>query len=125
SAMGEMAASIAHELNQPLAAIVNYASACKRLLAAAPPDLGRVAEYLQRQSEQAIRAGEIIRRIRGFLGKKPTSRSTLDLNEILSETVELLESDLINNNVQLELELDEDTPPIAGDRIQIQQVVLN
>lgn len=125
SAMGEMAASIAHELNQPLAAIVNYASACKRLLAAEQPDLSRVVLYLQRQSDQAVRAGEIIRRIRGFLGKKPTSRTTLDLNEILSDTVELLESDLVNNNVQLELDLENDMPRIIGDRIQVQQVVLN
>lgn len=125
SAMGEMAASIAHELNQPLAAIVNYASACRRLLAAEAPDLPRVSDYLQRQSDQAVRAGEIIRRIRGFLGKKPTSRTTLDVNEVVSETIDLIESDLVNNNVQLEMELDEQTPRIVGDRIQIQQVILN
>jgi two-component system sensor kinase FixL len=126
--MGEMAAGIAHELNQPLAAIANYASAATRLAAAAPsaadPD-GDVPLALEQIQRQALRAGEIIRRLRALVQNRETRLEAADLNELVREVLVFTQSDARLNDVQLVAELADDLPVASVDRIQIQQILLN
>jgi PAS domain S-box-containing protein len=121
--LGEMTASIAHELNQPLAAVVNNASACMRWLAA-----NNIEEA--RQSAALIiadghRAGEIISGIRALINKAPPQRDWLDINETIIEVIALARSEVQKNRVSLQTRLSSDIPLILGDRIQLQQVILN
>jgi two-component system, LuxR family, sensor kinase FixL len=126
SAMGQMGAALAHELNQPLTAIVNYLQACRRLLRAqvgtVPP---RVDEALEKAIAQAARAGEIIRRLRQFVGKGDNERQFEDLNNVVEEASALALVGAKQLGVRVMLELASDLPLIALDKIQIQQVVLN
>ena len=127
--MGEMAAGIAHELNQPLAAIANYASAAGRLAALqartnTDPD-GDVPLALQQIGEQALRAGEIIRRLRALVQNRETQRETVNINELVDEVLRFARSDARLNEVQLVTEFAIDLPDVTLDRIQIQQVLLN
>ena len=122
--VGEMAAGVAHELNQPLTAIANYAQAGERLLAAVadvPPDLRGV---LQRITAQAVRAGDVIQRLRGLVNP-PSSRELSDVNMIIEEVGSLIRSDAQAHRVGFRFELDRDLPQIEADRIQLQQVLLN
>src|SRR5271169_1565175 len=126
SAMGQMGAALAHELNQPLTAIVNYMQACRRLLrgqvGTVPP---RVDEALEKAIAQAARAGEIIRRLRQFVGKGDNERRFEDLNNVIEEASALALVGAKQQGVRVMLELAPDLPQIALDRVQIQQVVLN
>lgn len=124
--MGEMAAGIAHELNQPLAAIANYASAATRLAAATPSGAEEdVREALAQISQQALRAGEIIRRLRALVQNRETRVETADINELVREVLGFIHSDARLHEVRLAPELGTDLPKVSVDRIQIQQVLLN
>ena len=123
--MGELAASIAHEVNQPLAAIVTNGHACVRLLSQTVPDLDKSREVIGRMISDGMRASEVIRRIRELLHKAPTEKAPLNINEAIQEVIALVSSDVLRSKVELKAELAADPPPIVGDRIQLQQVILN
>jgi signal transduction histidine kinase len=125
SAMGELAASLAHELNQPLTAILSNAQAAQRFLAADVVDLEQMREILSDIVADDKRAGDVIRRLRALVKKGDLERVSLDLNEIVSEVAWLVRNDALIRNVTLSLELAPDLPRVSGDRIQLQQVVLN
>ena len=121
--IGELAASIAHEINQPLAAVVNNGSACLRWLAAQNLEEARQSASLV--VADGHRAGEIIRRIRALAKKTPPRKDWLDLNETIDEVIAMASSEVERNRVSLQMELANDLPLIPGDRIQLQQVILN
>ena len=123
--MGELTASIAHEINQPLAAIVNNANACVRLLASQPPDLeeGRLA--VADIAESATKIAEVITRVRALLKKKPTARDRVDINEIILDALALVAGELEKNRISTQIDLLPDITPVLADRIQLEQVVLN
>jgi two-component system sensor kinase FixL len=123
--MGEMAAGIGHELNQPLAAIANYAQACVRLLRLPSPDLPEISGALEQISNQALRAGEIIRRVRSLVRNEDVRREAQDINGLIREVQGLLATDARVHDGRLELDLHEPTPPVTVDKVQIQQVLLN
>jgi PAS domain S-box-containing protein len=123
--MGELAASIAHEVNQPPAGIVANGSACIRWLAGARPDLDEAREAAQRIVRDAKRAAEVIARIRALTRKAALEMARLDLNETIKEVVALAQGEMRKNRVALRLELLDDLPSVLGDRIQLQQLVLN
>jgi len=125
SAMGELTASLAHELNQPLTAILSNAQAAQRLLAADVVNLEEVREILKDIVTDDKRAGDIIHRLRGLIKKGDLEFVPLDLNEIVGEVAWLVRTDAILRNVSLSLEFDADLPKVLGDRVQLQQVVLN
>jgi two-component system sensor kinase FixL len=123
--MGEMAAAMAHEINQPLAAIANYASAGKRMLKGGEGDIEIVISALDGISTQAHRAGEIIRRLRSFVRPEMVQRETASLSTIVHGILPLAELDARANNIALEIDVPEDLPDIEADQVQIQQVILN
>ncbi|HSC70097.1 MAG TPA: PAS domain S-box protein [Candidatus Methylomirabilis sp.] len=123
--MGELTASLAHELNQPLTAIVSNASAGERFLAAPVPPLGEVAEILADVAADAQRAGEVIRRLRSLLKNDTTRFLPLDLNEVIREVVALTQTDALIRHHPIELVLAPALPLVRGDRVQLQQVLLN
>lgn len=123
--MGEMAAAIAHEINQPLAAISNYAQACERLLQSPTPELAEVQAAMRQISAQALRSGEIIRRVRDLVRVHEPRRERADINRLVAEVSALAESDARQHAVHLSLELADDLPPVEVDGIQIQQVLFN
>ncbi len=125
SVMGEMAAGFAHELNQPLAAISNYSIGALRRMRSvgmSQPDVERVLELV---TDQARRAGQIIRRIRRFLTKEEQSREPVDLNDAIRETVGLLNGEALKHQVNIEMKLQEPLPTVQGDVLQIEQLILN
>jgi C4-dicarboxylate-specific signal transduction histidine kinase len=121
--LGELIASIAHEINQPLAAVVNNASACVRWLAAQNLEEARQSASLV--IADGHRAGEIIGRIRALAKKAPPQKEWLDLNETIGEVIVIAGSELRRNRISLQAQLANDLPLILGDRIQLQQVILN
>jgi PAS domain S-box-containing protein len=123
--MGEMAAALAHELNQPLTAILSNAHAGERYLAQAAPPLGEIREILQDVAGDARRAGEVIQRLRGMLRKGDPSFLPLDPNALVREVLVFLHTDTVLRNVAIEVDLAPDCPPVNGDRVQLQQVLLN
>ncbi len=123
--MSELATSIAHEVNQPLAAIVTTGDACSRWLALDPPNLGRARESIARIISEGSRASEVVKRIRGLSKKTTFQKSTLQLNELIHEVIALLDTELAKNRVRLETALAPDLPLVFGDRVQLQQVILN
>jgi C4-dicarboxylate-specific signal transduction histidine kinase len=123
--MGEMAAGISHELNQPLAAIANYAQACVRFLRLPAPDLPEIAGALEQIASQALRAGEIIRRIRSLVRNEDVRRETQDINELIREVHGLLASDARVHDGKLALDLASPLPSVTVDGVQIQQVLMN
>jgi len=123
--MGELVASIAHEVNQPLGAIVTNGHACVRLLSREVPDLERSLEVVGRMIEDGMRASEVIKRIRDLLHKAPPEKAPLNINETIQEVIALVRSDVLRSEVELLADLAADLPPVAGDRVQLQQVVLN
>ena len=125
STMGEMATSFAHELNQPLSAISSYAQGCVRRLRSGNGETQEIIKVMIRVAEQAERAGEIIRRIRGFVRKVPPDKMGIDVNAAVREVIDLLETEAGLHDVSLELDLGENMPVATGDPIQIQQVILN
>jgi PAS domain S-box-containing protein len=123
--MGELAASIAHEVNQPLAAIVTNGNACLRWLAGESPNLDEARETARRIIRDGNRAGDVIGRIRTLLRKTGTEKELLDMNQVIREIVALAEGEVRRNGVALRTELAGDLPPILGDRVELEQVVLN
>jgi PAS domain S-box-containing protein len=123
--LGEMTASIAHEVNQPLAAVVSHAEACLRWLERETPDLDEVREAVESIIKDGKRAGEVIRRVRGLAHKTATQKTPLDLNDVVREVVALVEHELLSRRVSLRMELTPALPPVLADRVQLQQVIIN
>src|SRR2546427_13222779 len=123
--MGELAASLAHEIAQPIATARNNARAGMRFLDRNPPDLGEVREALECLVADADRAGDIIDRIRDHIKKAPPRKGRFDLNKAIDEVIALAESAITTNGVSVRTRLAEGLAPVQGDRVQLQQVVLN
>jgi PAS domain S-box-containing protein len=125
TSLGTLTASIAHELNQPLSGIVTNASTCLRMLAADPPNVDGARETARRTIRDGNRASEMITRLRALFTKKSATTQSMDLNEATREVIALSLSELQKNRVILRPELAHDLPLVTGDRIQLQQVILN
>ncbi len=125
STMGELAASLAHELNQPLTAILSNAQAAQRFLAADPANVGEVRAILRDIVEDDSRAGEVIRRVRELVRKGDLEIGALDFETIVRDVVMLIHSDAILHNVSILVQMDPAAPKVQGDKVQLQQVVLN
>jgi signal transduction histidine kinase len=123
--MGEMAASIAHELNQPLAGMVTNANASLRWLAGESPDLAEAREAIGRIVRDGTRAGDVIARLRALFKKADPAKDPVDINQAIEEVVTLAKSEIKRNKVSLRMELATNLAPIMGDRVQLQQVTLN
>lgn len=123
--LGEISASIAHEVNQPLAAIVANGQACLRFLSRETPDLEDVRGAVEWIVKDGNRAGEVIRRVRGLLKKADTEKTPLDINELVNEVAVLLRRELAVQEVTPQLYLAPAVPPIIADRVQLQQVIIN
>ncbi len=125
TSLGVLTAAIAHEVNQPLSGIITNASTCLRMLAAEPPNVSGARETARRTIREGSRASDVITRLRALFGKKDTAIAPLDLNSATQEVIALLMSDLQRGRVVLHAELSTDLPLVMGDRVQIQQVILN
>ena len=125
STMGELAASLAHELNQPLTAILSNAQAAQRFLASKPADLREVQEILEDIVSDNNRAGEVIRRMRALVKKEELEFAPIHIASVIGEVVQLLHSDEILHNIHVELDCQDVLPNVRGDRVQLQQVILN
>src|SRR2546428_4075586 len=123
--LGALTASIAHEVNQPLSGIITNASTCLRMLADDPPNVDGARETARRTIRDANRASDVITRLRALLAKKAATTETVNLNEATREVVALSWSELQRSRVILRAELGDDLPPVTGDRVQLQQVILN
>lgn len=123
--LGEMVSGIAHEVNQPLTAIANYANACRRLLQSGNAEPAELIGTLEKISAQADRAGQVIRGLRSLTRKRDAVREQLDCNQLISEVAKLLEFELRNSGWRLLLRLTPRLPAVIGDGVQVQQVVLN
>ena len=125
TSLGAMTASIAHEVNQPLSGIITNASTCLRMLAADPPNVDGARETARRTIRDGQRASDVITRLRVLFGKKSAPTELVDLNEAAREVIALSSSDLQRNRVFLRTELADNLPAVTGDRVQLQQVILN
>jgi signal transduction histidine kinase len=125
AAMGELASSLAHELNQPLAAIMTNAQAAQRLLTRPSPDLDEVRASLGDIVEDDQRAGDVIHRLRSLVRKEPAGTAAIDVNDVVRKAHRLVSTDASLRNAELTMELAPELPPVQGDGIQLQQVVLN
>jgi signal transduction histidine kinase len=125
STMGELAASIAHELNQPLTGVLANAQAALRFLDTVPPDLGEVRDILTDIVEDDRRAGEVIRRLRAMLSQSAIEPADVDVNEVVVDVVKLLANNATLRHVTLETSLSDGLPSIRADKIQLEQVILN
>ena len=125
TSLGVLTASIAHEINQPLSGIVTNASTCLRMLSAEPPNIDGALETVRRTLRDGNRASDVITRLRTLYSKKEPSLESVDLNEAIREVTALSLSELQRSGVTLRYELADNLPPVAGDRIQLQQVILN
>jgi C4-dicarboxylate-specific signal transduction histidine kinase len=123
--MGELAASLAHEVNQPIAAAVTDANTCLRWLTREEPDLGEAREAASRMVRDVSRATEIISRIRSFFKKGALQREPVDVNEVIRGMIELLRSEAARYSIAMRTDLSENLPRIMGDRVQLQQVLMN
>jgi signal transduction histidine kinase len=123
--LGELAASIAHEINQPLAGVVINGDACSRWLAAEPPNIEEAETALKRIVSDASRASAVVERIRRLARREPSERIALDLNEAVLDGLALTRSEIQGNGIALRTELAATLPPVIGDRVQLQQVILN
>jgi PAS domain S-box-containing protein len=125
TSLGALTASIAHEVNQPLSGIVTNASTCLRMLAADPPNIDGARETARRTIRDGNRASEVITRLRALFSKEAITTEPVDLNEATREVIALSLGELQGNHVMLRSELASGLPPVAGDRVQLQQVILN
>ncbi len=123
--IGALTASIAHEVNQPLSGIITNAGTCVRQLSADPPNVGGALETARRTIRDGNRAAEVVSRLRALFSNRAVTAEVLDLNEVVREVIALLSNDLRRSRVVLRTELDGDALLVTGDRVQLQQVVLN
>jgi PAS domain S-box-containing protein len=123
--VGELTSSISHELNQPLGAIVTNGNASLRLLSSETADVEGTREAIDCMISDAMRASEVIKRVRALLKKTAPEKMLLDINETIGEVIALSASELVKNQVTMRTELAPDLPPVPGDRVQLQQVLLN
>lgn len=123
--MGELTASIAHEVNQPLGAMVANAAAAARWLSADPPEAAKARRALQSISDDGRRASEVIRRIRALVQRRPLRMAMVGVNQTIGDVLALAQQELRSNGIALSTQLSEDVPPVLADRIQLQQVLLN
>jgi PAS domain S-box-containing protein len=125
TSLGAMTASIAHEISQPLSGVITNANTCLRMLAADPPNLDGARETARRTLRDGNRASDVITRLRALFSKKSATRELMNLNEATREVIALSLSELQRSRVILRAELADDLPPVTGDRVQLQQVILN
>jgi len=123
--MGELATSIAHEVNQPLGSVINNANACLNVLANGAPQLGELRDALAEIIQGADQASAVISRIRQMVRKTPSEHTVLKLREVVADVLSLARQDAAARRVAIRIELTEDMPPVKGDRVQLQQVLLN
>jgi C4-dicarboxylate-specific signal transduction histidine kinase len=123
--VAELTASIAHELNQPLAAVAANANACERWLLGPVPDMDEAMAALSRITRDANRASQVVSRIRALLRRGVPTRAEVRMDDLMREVLALLESEARDKSVSVKAVTAEDLPPVMGDRIQLQQVVLN
>ena len=123
--MGEMASGFAHELNQPLSAIVNYANGCTRRIKKQQCNNEMILSTLDQVTQQATRAGEVIKRIRSFVRKEEPVRLAADINLVIKETLSFLEDDTTRQNIKIDIDLQPELPTVTIDHIQVEQVILN
>jgi PAS domain S-box-containing protein len=125
TSLGELTASIAHEVNQPLGAVVANAEACLGWLGRESPDLNEAHAAMERIIRDGHRAGEVIRRVRALFGKNDAQWAPVHVNDIASEAIDMVEHELLRSRVSQRMELARDLPAVFGDKIQLQQVLLN
>ena len=125
ASLGEMTASIAHEVNQPLAAVVANGHACLRWLSGSPPNVPKAVEAAERIVKDGKDAGEVVRRVRALVKRTAVEKVQLDLGEVIGEALRLLDSYPARTQVSLAVVLDPHLPPVFADRVQLQQLVLN
>jgi hypothetical protein len=125
TSLGALTASIAHEVNQPLSGIITNASTCLRMLAAEPPNVDGARETARRTLRDGNRASDVITRLRALFSRKDAVIDVVDLNEATREVIAMSLGELQRARVLARFELDDDLPPVAGDRVQLQQVILN
>jgi C4-dicarboxylate-specific signal transduction histidine kinase len=123
--VGELTASIAHELNQPLAAVMINANACERWLASEPPNILEANRALRNISRDASRASEVISRIRALLMKSATRRVELRIDEVIHDVASLVQAQVVAHDVTLLIEIEPALPRLLADRVQLQQLILN
>jgi signal transduction histidine kinase len=123
--MGELTASIAHEIKQPLAAVVTNGGACLRWLAGELPNLDEARDAARRVIRDGNRANEVISRIRSLLRKTDAEKARLDINEVIEEVILLTRNEATRRGVTVRMELAAELPPVFGDRVQLQQLMLN
>jgi C4-dicarboxylate-specific signal transduction histidine kinase len=123
--LGELSGSLAHELNQPLTAILSNAQAAQRFLARNPPEIEGLSDILADIVKNDRRAGAVIQRLRSMLRKEEAERQPLAFNDVVADSLQLMRSDLLSRQVAVHTELEPRLPTVSGDRIQLQQVLLN
>jgi signal transduction histidine kinase len=123
--MGALTASIAHEVNQPLAAIVASGDSCTAWLASEPPNLDKARAAVSRVIQAATQASEIVQRVRAMFKKTPSVATSVNMNELIEETISFVHHDAQRKNVSLRTDLEAGLPPVGGDRVQLEQVILN
>src|SRR5258707_11746708 len=123
--MGQLTSSIAHEVNQPITAAVTYALAARRYLSAEPPNFREVDDALSLIVKEGNRAGEVVGRVRALIKKAPARKDAVEINDAILEVIALTRTEAANNSVSVRTQLAEGLPRVQGDRVQLQQVVLN
>lgn len=123
--MGEMASGIAHEVNQPLSAVVNYTQACLQFIQNENPDLEKIGEIMYKANQQALKAGQIIHNMREFVKPRKIHRSTVDINTLIYDAISIFESDFKQHLIAMRFDLTKNLPHVYIDQVQIEQVILN
>ena len=123
--LGELTAAIAHEVNQPLTGLISSGNACLHWLAANPPNLEAARRSVERMIDDGNRAADVIRRIRDMVRKSPPRKDAFNINDTIMEVLALIRTELSRNDISPRAELSNDLPVVWGDRIQLQQVILN
>jgi C4-dicarboxylate-specific signal transduction histidine kinase len=123
--LGQLSGSIAHEVTEPIGAIVTAAQAAVRWLGSQPPDLEEARQMLAQIVRDGTRAGDIVHGIRAFMKKAPSPRERLDINEAIREVIGLTRGETLKNGISVQVKLAEHLPPIQGDQVQLQQVMFN
>jgi C4-dicarboxylate-specific signal transduction histidine kinase len=123
--MGQLTSSIAHEVNQPITAAITYALAARRWLSAEPPNCREVDDALSLIVKEGNRAGEVVARIRALIKKAPARKDAVAINDAILEVIALARTEAANNSVSVRTQLAEGLPRVQGDRVQLQQVLVN